>query len=246
MDLVAVVLAVEEELQAGNYNKSELILVDDLGHFIAFKSLQTQKLGEGKECDQCTVGGRIMKNSNSNSLVFVCKTDDNKKIYYDKSTNCFQSKDHSERSFGAGMAITVNLTSYSFFRKFDHFVLDHSYTVWLIISSIILGSILGVVTILLCKLWKSKKKMVWGSVAFKKDELKDILLSADVQLDQNQGGIFFFVLIAMFGAVFIYFDRTSSLLVAEAIVMSLLVYHVYAFDLKARKKLYTKLKKEYL
>ncbi|MGM0165625.1 hypothetical protein IGI39_000567 [Enterococcus sp. AZ135] len=187
-----------------------------------------------------------MENRNSKTIVFVCKTDDNKKIYYDKFTNNFCSKDNFERSFGPGMAITVNLTSYSFFRKFDHFVLGTSYTIGLIISSIILGSILGLATILLCKFWKSKKKMGYDNINFNKDELKDVLLSADVQLDQNQGGIFFLILIAIFGAVFIYFDRTSSLLVAEAIVMSLLVYHIYAFDLKARKNLYTNLKEEYL
>lgn len=41
MDLVAVVLAVEEELQAGNYNKSELILVDVMDQSEAVNHVRT-------------------------------------------------------------------------------------------------------------------------------------------------------------------------------------------------------------
>lgn len=178
-----------------------------------------------------------------NPNIYICKTDDGKKIYFNRETRKFGSITYSGRNVGAGAAVTAGLTGSSFFRKFDHIILMAKHEISGILLAGIIGLFFGLLIGVLYKRMWSKKQLVANEIKIDKDSLDKFLVLANVELDENKGLIFILFLGAAISGIAFHLDRELLLLIGETILISIGVYYFYVYDFKTRKKLYSDLKK---
>lgn len=182
-----------------------------------------------------------MKVENENQQVYVCKTGDKKKIYFNKSSDNFGSVYYSEKKIGSAFLLTTNILSYAYIRQFDHLVLSGGYKIIAILMTIFLGISVGMVVVFFRWKRSTEKEISVKKIKINQQELDHFMVLANVELDQNKGTIFVLILFSILSIVFFYFWGIISLLFAGMVLMSFGVFCLFEYDLKTRKNLYVKL-----
>lgn len=184
-----------------------------------------------------------MKVENENQQVYVCKTDNKKKIYFNKSSGNFGSVYYSEKKIGSAFLLTTNILSYAYIRQFDHLVLTGGYKMLGILMTVFLGISVG----MLAGFFRRKRSIEKGisvkKIKIDQQELDHFMVLANVELDQNEGTVFVLTFFSILSIIFFYFWGTISLLFAGMVLMSLGAFCLFEYDFKTRKNLYAKLRK---
>lgn len=185
----------------------------------------------------------IMNDKHLNPNIYICKTDDGKKIYFNKETRMFGSITYSGRIVGVGATVTAGLIGSSFFRRFDHITLIPEHEISGPILAGIIGIFFGFLAGMMHKRLWSKKQLITKEIKIDKESLDKFLALANVELDENKGLLLILFLGAAISGIAFYLDREILLLIGEAALISIGVYYFYVYDFKTRKKLYADLKK---
>lgn len=177
-----------------------------------------------------------MNDKHLNPNIYICKTDDGKKIYFNKESRTFGSITYSGRNVGVGATVTASLIGSFFFRRFDHIILIPKHE----ISGPILAGIIGIFFGFLAgmvhkRLW-SKKQLIAKEIKVDKESLDNFLVLANVELDENKGLLLILFLGAAISGIVFHLDREILLLIGEAVLISIGVYYFYVYDFKTRKK----------
>lgn len=184
-----------------------------------------------------------MIEKNRRLQVYVCKTDDKKKIYFDKVTGDFGSVYYSEKKASTVLLVTTVLLSGAFMRQFDYIVLARQYELFGDLLTVILGCLIGAIAGKVQQKRLSGKEIVVKKIKMDQKKLDDFLLLANVELDQNKGAIFLLLFLSFFSIVVFHFTGTLYLLLGGMILMSMGVFYIFVYDLKKRHKMCAELKK---
>lgn len=179
---------------------------------------------------------------NENQQVYVCKTDDKKKIYFSKVTESFGSVYHSEKKVSSGFLFTINILSYAYIRQFDDLILSGGYKTLGILLTTFFGILLGMIAGFLKRKRLNKKVIAMKRMRMDQQKLEHFLALADVELDQNQGAVFVLISFSVLSIILFYLWGTIYLLFGGMVLMSMGVFFLIDYNLKNRKKLYVKLK----
>lgn len=178
-----------------------------------------------------------------NPNIYVCKTEDGKKIFFNRETKRFSSITYSRSKIGIGVTVTASLSGTSFFRRFDHITLMAKHEISGILVAGIIGILCGLLIGMLYKQIWYKKQLIAKEIKITKDSLDKFLILANVELDENKGLLFILFLGAVISGIAFHLDREILLLVGEAVLSSIGVYYFFVYDFKTRKNLYADLKK---
>ena len=105
--------------------------------------------------------------------VYVCKTDDKKKIYFDEETGDFGCVYHSEKKASTALIVTTFLLSGAFIRQFSHITLDSRHELFGVLITVILGCLTGAVGGTVQQKRLSEKKIVVKKIKIDQKKLND-------------------------------------------------------------------------
>ncbi|MBO0450956.1 hypothetical protein [Candidatus Enterococcus murrayae] len=179
---------------------------------------------------------------NKNQQIYICKTDDNKIIYFNKATSSFGSVYYSEKKVSQGVLLTTNLLSYAFIRQFDFLVMNNEYEIFGVLLTVLLGVTYGVLAGVLKRNQVSKREIVVKRMRIDQKKLDNYLALANVELDQNKGVVFFLFFGTLLCIIAFHISGSIYLLLGGMILMSMGVFYLIDYNLKVRKKLYAELK----
>lgn len=183
-----------------------------------------------------------MITENENQQVYVCKTEDKKKIYFNEASGSFGSVYYSEKKASPVFLLTINILSYAYIRQFDDLILSGGYKILGILFTAFLGITLGMIAGFLRRKRSDNKAITMKSIKMDQQKLEHFLALADVELDQNQGAVFVLISFSVLSIILFYFWGTIYLLFGGMVLMSMGVFFLIDYNLKARKKLYVALK----
>lgn len=178
---------------------------------------------------------------NKNQQIYVCKTDDNKKIYFNKVTGSFGSVYYSETKVSSGVLLTTNILSYAFIRQFDFLVMNNEYEIFGILFTVLLGATYGMLAGLLKRKKVTKREIVVKRMRIDQKKLDNYLVLANAELDQNKGVVFFLFFGTLLCIVAYLISGPIYLLIGGMILMSMGVFYLIDYNFKVRKKLYAEL-----
>ncbi|MGM0112098.1 hypothetical protein [Enterococcus sp. DIV0187] len=89
---------------------------------------------------------------------------------------------------------------------------------------------------------KAEKEIVVKSIRIDQKRMDNYLALANVELDQNKGAVFFLLFGTLLCIIAYHISGPVYLLFGGMVLMSMGVFYLIDYNLKARKKLYAELK----
>lgn len=180
----------------------------------------------------------------TNQQVLICKTSDNRKIYYDEATESFGSIVSTEKTFSVGVIAGGSTISYVLFRGFQNLSIqfENLYLWYFLFTGI--GIFLGMVLFLFKK--KRKTRIYLKNQHLETFELKMYLDLAEKELSDAKTTIFlclFTVMVTMFNIFYAHISLTFILIIPLWIIIFYLLDY---FDLSKRGRVLRKLKNSIL
>lgn len=178
-----------------------------------------------------------------NQQVYLCKTDDRKKIFFNETTKDFGSVYYLEKKAGKGLLLTTNILSYVFIRQFDFLILDSKYQILVICVTIFLGGVIGAIAGIVRRKRLYENEITVKKIKMDPKKLDEFLLLTKIELNQNEDTVFLLIAGSIFSFVVFYFFKTLFLLFGGMILISMGVFYLFEYEFKRRKNIYSELTK---